>query len=98
MRCYEHNNKDEFLWTRWSSGLLLFLKQTQVSSCGFESSLRHFFLFIDIHFLSLFCVSFHCSHCFVVSVNVTSVNILINNNTAFVWFEKKKKYEEKFDY
>ena len=42
-----------------------FLKITHASSCGFESLLRHFFLFVYIYFLFLFCVSFHCSYFFV---------------------------------
>ena len=73
-----------------------FLKMTQVSSCGFESLLRHFFLSIDIYFYPfsvwVFIVLIVCF----VSVNVTSVNILIDNITAFVWVWKI--YEEKIDY
>ena len=92
IRLYEQNNKHELLVARCSSGFLLFLKMTQVSSCGFESSLRHYFLFIYIYILSLFCVRFHCF----VSVNITSVNILINKIKVFVWVWRI--YEEKIDY
>ena len=79
---YEQNNEQELLGVRCSSGFLLFFKTTQVSSCGFESLLRHFFF--SYIFLSLFCVSFHCSYFLFCLVNITSVNILINNITAYV--------------
>ena len=83
-RLYKQNNKHELLVARCLSGFLLFLKMTQVSSCGFESLLRHYFLFMYIYILSLFCVSFHCSYFCFVSVNITSVNILINKIKVFV--------------
>ena len=49
---YEQNNKHELLVARCSRGFLLFLKMTQVSSCGFESLLRHsiFFFFFFFFF------------------------------------------------
>ena len=98
IRLYEQNNKNELLVARCSSGFLLFLKMSQVSSCGFETLLRHYFLFIYIYILSLFCVSFHCSYFFFffVSVNIISVNILINKIKVFVWVWRI--YEEKIDY
>ena len=62
-----------------------FLKITHASSCGFESLLRHFFfIYIHIFFYFYFVLVFVVVIFGFVSVNVTSVNILINSITAIV--------------
>ena len=103
IRLYEQNNKNELLVARCSSGFLLFLKMTQVSSCGFETLLRHYFLFIYIYILSLFCASFHCSYFFFVLFQLTLsawTFLLIRSKSLFEFeeFMKKKLITDYYSY
>ena len=75
------------------------MMRTHVSSCRLKSLLRHVYLsayiYIFLNYLKVlivfffFFLFFFFFFLFFVSVNVTSVNILINNITTFICVSKK---------